>query len=115
MNALGRGTISIGERQFDVTAVTLEKGKVWIYFTVRGPREPFGGTITVTGADGRECWQGKRWEFTAGVPAGENWGCGYGLAVDVITSAGKVTRIGPAGEILGVLSRETREGESSET
>jgi hypothetical protein len=56
------GYVVIAGRRFGIDQVELRDGEVQITFTVP-PGEAFGGPVTVFGADGKGCWQGRTVNF----------------------------------------------------
>lgn len=52
------GYVTIGGQRFPVSGVELRGGEVQVIFTIP-PGGAFSGPITVFGADGKGCWQGR--------------------------------------------------------
>lgn len=74
------GHVTVGGLDFEIIRLWLEHGEVKVQFSVHGPVGPLQGAITVYGADGRGCWQGKVWDMPR-VPAGSLWTCTYGVRI----------------------------------
>jgi hypothetical protein len=79
--------VIIGGRSFPVVSVRLAGGGTEITFRIPGPQDAFEGALTVFGADGSGCWQGRIVQVPF-LPAHEVWGCCYVARFREVDGAG---------------------------